>query len=410
MSVRTRPYRLLEAFHLRTDRQVVDRHTLEPMALVEALWKEGGAVGDEWVRGTMAWAACRAGHQMQLRSVRPALRATILHKRMANELRAMDQLLARHDAMLLPGGAHPWMDPAHAAVSGLHGDAGMWASCQRLFGCRSHGWLNSAGSRLFITFQGDEEFTKLHAAVRLLLPIMPALSAASPFLDGRYTGFLDARMEAYLHTHEELPDLMGSLVPEAVFNQEDYYRTVYGPIATALADQEAGELDHELMNVRGAVPHFDQGLLEIRVLDAQECAAADLAIAEFIMVVLKALVGGRWVSTYLQRAWPETDLLAIFLQVIKDGGNTLIANRDYLLMLGMMNTAQLSAHKVWQHLFVELYGELSENAQQQVAHILEHGCLGSRILERTGREPDRDQLRKVYGELAECLRKDRPFP
>ena len=147
--------------------------------------------------------------------------------------------------------------------------------------------------------------------------------------------------------------------------------------------------------------------IEVRVIDGQECAGADLAIAELIVVVLKALCSGRWVSTYLQRAWSEHDLMPLFLQVIKDGGNASLVNRDYLLMFGLMKQEQMSAQKLWQHLFVELYGDLSESCRMHIAHILEHGCLAGRILRHTGKSPDHATLARVYRTLATCLAEDR---
>ncbi|MCC6541080.1 MAG: glutamate--cysteine ligase, partial [Flavobacteriales bacterium] len=145
------------------------------------------------------------------------------------------------------------------------------------------------------------------------------------------------------------------------------------------------------------------------VIDIQECPSADLAIAEMIVAVLKALTTGRWVSTYLQRAWSEDDLLPLFLQVIKDAGNARIANRDYLLMFGRMKQERMTARELWQLLFVELYGDLSDGCRQHMAHILEHGCLAARIVRHTGKEPTADKVRSVYRELANCLHEDRPF-
>ncbi len=221
---------------------------------------------------------------------------------------------------------------------------------------------------------------------------------------------MDSRMEAYLHHQDKLPELMGSLIPEAVFSQEDYYREIFSPIAKAMAPFDTEHvMDHHFANSRGAIARFDRGAIEIRVIDIQECPSADLAIAELIVAVLKALTSGRWVSSYLQRAWSEHDLLPLFLQVIKDAGNANIANRDYLLMFGLMKQEQMSAQKLWQHLFVELYGDLSEGCRQQIAHILEHGCLAARILKHTGKKPSLDKIRGVYTKLANCLEEDKAF-
>ena len=48
-----------------------------------------------------------------------------------------------------------------------------------------------------LPFADDEEFGRLHAAIRIVLPILPALSASSPIADGRPTGMLDTRLDVY---------------------------------------------------------------------------------------------------------------------------------------------------------------------------------------------------------------------
>lgn len=403
---------MLESFGLELEYMIVDRRTLQVRPLVDRLLQpdpEQGVASDI-ERGDMVWRSELATHIFELRSAKPVRNLAKLKRRIKAEIKAVNKLLKEQDAMLLPSGAHPFMDPRSEAQLWQHDRQEVHQLCHELFDLKTHSWSNVYSAHLEVSFHNDDEFAKLHAAARLLLPIIPALSASSPFLEGRYTGFLDSRMEAYLHAQEKHPDLMGSLVPEAVYSQEDYYREIYGPIVKVLAEHDPARiLDHQHMNTRGAVPHFERNMLQLRVMDTQECPSADLAIAEFVVAVLRALTSGRWVSSYVQRAWPETDLLGIFLQVIKDGGNTMIANRDYLLMFGLLRQDQMPAMKLWQHLFVELYGELGENCRQHIGHILEHGCLAQRILKHTGRTPDHASLVKVYGELAKCLKEDSSF-
>ncbi len=411
MQTRARPYRLFEAYGLELEYMVVDKDTLQIKPIVDQLFTGfAGSPVDDLARGTMEWSNELVNHVVEVRNARPARKQASLRSRFAKEVRALNAALAKHNAMLLPSGAHPFMDPEQETILWEHKHHELYKLCDKVFNCRTHGWSNSQSTHLNLSFGGDEEFGKLHAAVRLLLPIIPALSAASPILQGRFTGFLDARMEAYLHAQEQLPELMGPLIPEAVFNQEDYYRIIFGPIAQSLAIHDPDQLlDHHFANTRGAVARFDRGAIEIRVIDSQECPGADLAITEFIAVVLKALTSGRWVSTYLQRAWSENDLLPIFLQVIKDADRTVIANRDYLLMFGLMNQEYMTTRNLWQHLFVELNSELSDGAREHITHILEHGCLARRILKRTGREPDEGTILSTFTELADCLENDRAF-
>lgn len=411
MTTQPKKYKLFEVTGIELEYMVVDRDTLKVLPIVDKLFEDvTGKITSDVERGDVEWSNELVSHVVELKTAKPTKKIPSFRKKFSRDVKAINAVLAKRNAMLLPTAAHPFMDPFTETQIWPHEYNEVYALYNRIFDCRGHGWSNLQSTHLNLPFANDEEFSKLHAAIRLLLPIIPALSASSPILDGKATGFLDSRMEAYLHHQDKLPELMGSLIPEAVFSQEDYYREIFSPIAKAMAPFDTEHvMDHHFANSRGAIARFDRGAIEIRVIDIQECPSADLAIAELVVAVLKALTSGRWVSSYLQRAWSEHDLLPLFLQVIKDAGNARIANRDYLLMFGLMKQEQMSAHKLWQHLFVELYGDLSEGCRQHIAHILEHGCLASRILKHTGKTPDHATLKRVYGELANCLAEDRAF-
>lgn len=411
MNTGKKTYRAFEATGIGLDLMVVDRDTLRPRPIVDDLLKQvAGKSTVEVARGKMNWGIGPAGHILRVMALKPTKNISGSRKKIATEIGVLNAMLSSQNAMLLPTGAHPFMDPATEAVIRTDDRNDVLALYHQHFGGRTQGWCNGLYTHLELPFANDAEFSKLHAATRLLLPIIPALSASTPLLCGKSTGFLDSRLEAHLHHQDELPELMGPFIPEAVFSQEAYYRTIFSPIARSLAALDPSTvIDHYSANARGAVTRFDRNTIEVRVIDGQECAGADLAIAELVVVVLKALCSGRWVSTYLQRAWSEHDLMPLFLQVIKDGGNANLVNRDYLLMFGLMKQEQMSAQKLWQHLFVELYGDLSESCRTHIAHILEHGCLAARILRHTGKNPDHTTLVRVYGTLATCLAEDRTF-
>ncbi len=73
----------------------------------------------------------------------------------------------------------------------------VYEAYDRIFDCRGHGWANPQSVHLNLPLTGDDEFGRLRAAIRLLLPIMPALAASSPVIDGRLTGLMDSRLEVY---------------------------------------------------------------------------------------------------------------------------------------------------------------------------------------------------------------------
>lgn len=407
MSTR-KAFGLFEVTGIELEYMVVDRDTLRASPTVDELFKDvTGSIVSDVERGDVEWSNELVSHVVELKTAKPARRIAAFERKFADEVRAINAVLAKRGRMLLPTAAHPFFDPFTETVIWPHEHNEVYALYNRIFDCRGHGWSNLQSTHLNLPFANDQEFSRLHSAIRMVLPIIPALSASSPILDGKPTGLMDSRMEAYLHHQERLPQLMGSLIPEAVFTQEDYYRAVFDPIGRALAPYDTEHvMDHHFANSRGAIARFDRGAIEIRVVDIQECPGADLAIAEMIVAALKAMVDGRWVSNYLQRAWHESDLLAIFKDVIKDAGQATIANKDFLVMFGLMRE-KATAEELWQHLFTELQGDLSPGARERIAHILTHGCLARRILKQAGPAPSTASITAVYRELAACLNDDR---
>ena len=130
----------------------------------------------------------------------------------------------------------------------------------------------------------DAEFEKLHAAVRILLPIIPGLSASSPIFEGKDTGFKDARMHVYKTNQKEIPEMTGKVIPEQLFSRQDYFDGIFEPINKAIKPYDSENiLDHHFLNSRGAIARFDRDAIEIRVIDIQECPKADVAIAVLII-------------------------------------------------------------------------------------------------------------------------------
>jgi carboxylate-amine ligase len=403
-----KPFGLFAVAGIELEYMVVERGTLRASPTVDQLFKDvTGKITGDVERGDVEWSNELVAHVLEMKTARPTPDIPAFRAKFAGEVRAINALLAKRDLMLLPTAAHPLFDPFTETKLWPHDYHDVYELYNRIFDCRGHGWSNLQSVHLNLPFANDEEFGKLHTAIRLLLPIIPALSASSPILDGKPTGFLDARMEAYLHHQERLPQLMGHLIPEAVLTEEEYYREIFAPIGKALAPFDTkGIMDHQFANSRGAIARFDRGAIEIRVVDIQECPGADLAIAELVVETLKALVDGRWASRYVQRAWHHKDLLKLFKKVIKQAGAARIRNHDFLLMFGL-DKSEATANELWQHLLSEVGQGMSAEGRTCITHILEHGCLAKRILARTGTRPSPEQIIAVYKELAQCLQEDR---
>jgi glutamate---cysteine ligase / carboxylate-amine ligase len=321
----------------------------------------------------------------------PSRRCRSLFER---DVRRINRILERHGARLMPTAMHPWMDPMREAKLWAHEYSAVYAAFDRIFDCRGHGWANLQSTHLNLPFFGDEEFGRLHAAIRLVLPLLPALAAASPLVEGRATGLLDNRLDAYRTNARRVPSVSGRVIPERVFTHERYQKEllerIYGDLAPHDPD---GILREEWVNARGAIARFDRHTIEIRVLDVQECPQADLAIAGLIVKTLTALVAGRYGTPEELMAWEIDPLEAILLATIRDADAAVIEDARYLEMFGMTSRrGGATAGDVWRHLSESLVltGETADDHLfDPLRTILEKGPLARRILRAAGGSPDR---------------------
>ena len=390
--VRNKEIAAFDGYGLAVDYLLVESGSLIPMA--PANIKDAGK--------DASWCVNKTATGIRLSTRTPANGLPAAGDRIVDGVKRMNALVEeRSGGMLLPSGGHPFARIGDAPLSlENHTD---------LFGSRTAGALWTSGTTVEIPFTDEQDFGRLHTAVRMVLPLIPAISAASPFLEGERASGLSARLLAVMDGTPSIPELTGSYIPEVALDQAEYYRIVLEPIARAIADRDLAErIDYHTVNQRAAVASFDQGTIAINVADTQECPGMDAAVAEMTVAVINAMRAGRWVSNYLQRAWHESDLLAILKDVATMGSEAVITNRDFLLMFGKMRESA-TAGELWRDLYQQLREGLSESTRIRIAHILDHGCLAQRILRRTGERPSREGLVDVYRELATCLKEDRPF-
>src|SRR5205085_672277 len=153
----------------------------------------------------------------------------------------------------------------------------------KIFDCRGHGWSNLQSTHLNLPFYGEAEFARLHAAIRMLLPLLPALCASSPILDGKPTGQLDTRLHYYRGNQAKIPSITGKVIPEPIYSSFAYKKSIYKKIEEDIGPFNTNEvLDPIWVSSRGAIPCFDRGSIEIRIMDIQECPSADLAIQTLV--------------------------------------------------------------------------------------------------------------------------------
>lgn len=364
-----------------------------------------GAYQSDVDRGTFCWSNELVRHVLEIKTNEPAPTLWGLAGGFQTEVQAINQRLAALGARLMPAAMHPWMDPRRETQLWPHEYHEVYAAYHRIFDCYRHGWANLQSLHLNLPFANDAEFGQLHAAVRALLPLLPALAASSPLKEGRLTGWLDQRLVEYRTNSERIPSLTGQVIPEPLYTQADYDREVFQRIYRDIAPHDpAGWLQDEFLNARGAIARFGRGSLEIRLLDMQECPLADLALAQLVVATLRALVQERWQPLDRLQSLPTDRLATLLLTTMRDAEEATITDPDLLGALGWRTTTA-SASDLWRHLAEQLgvWNQLSPEESAMLRHIFEQGSLARRILRATGPSPTPQRLRTVYGQLCDCL-------
>lgn len=405
---------LFSAYGVELEYMIVNRSTLNVAPLCDRLIHSvAGSYESEIERGEISWSNELVNHVIELKTNGPAPGLAGLAGLFQSQIEDLDRRLEEFGARLMPTAMHPWMNPDQETQLWPHEFNPVYESYDRIFGCGGHGWSNLQSVHLNLPFSSDEEFGRLHAAIRILMPLLPALAASSPLVDGRRANWLDARMAYYRTNSERVPSVTGRVIPEAVFTHREYKERIFDPMYRDIAPLDPqGILRHEWLNSRGAIARFDRGSIEIRVLDIQECPSADLGVLMLIDAALKALVKERWTPFAEQKNVKTEPLETIFLQCIEKAECAPVADRDYLRLLGIESEDPVLAGGVWKHLFAELGHEFKQRDAKACAAlewILEHGSLSTRILNRLTEGLDVDSLHFIYAELCECLAQGRLF-
>jgi len=311
----------------------------------------------------------------------------------------------------MPGAAHPWMDPYNNFELWPHEYNPIYEAYNRIFNCSGHGWSNVQSTHLNLPFYGDGEFEKLHAALRLVLPLIPAMAASSPVADSELKSFLDFRMEMYRTNSIKIPSITGLIVPEAIFSREKYQSEVLNKMYADIAPHDPDTiLQEEWLNSRGLMPRWDRNSIEVRVMDVQECPKMDLAILEWVVEITKRFISEDLYSLELQKSWHENELYPILLSTIQHGEKAVITNHKYLEIFGL-SSQSVTAGELCKHIFQELNSadSFSADTKEILNLIFEEGPLARRILNSLPQTFQKEDLMNTYYQLCDCLKYGKPF-
>jgi glutamate---cysteine ligase / carboxylate-amine ligase len=402
-----------KGFGIELEYMIVDRDTLSVSAIADRLLRnEPGSTGNDVRRGLLGWSNELVLHVIEVKNLRPIATLSMLPEAFHDEVQHINKRLAQHNARLMPSAMHPWMNPLTDTQLWPHDNNAIYDAYDRIFDSKSHGWANLQSMHINLPFSGDEEFARLHAAVRLVLPILPALAASSPVADAEVKGWADYRMRVYWDNATQIPSISGKVVPETITSQEAYQQRILAPMYRDIAPLDPeGVLQEEWLNSRGAIARFDRSAIEIRVVDTQECPRADIAVAAAACSVVRALYRERRAPLVEQQEMSTAALAGILEACIRDGENTVIDHAAYLRLLGYPES-RCKAGELWRWLVDAMYQDDPLHMaiwNEPLQHILNQGTLSSRILRATGAAPSRARLKAVYAALCDCLEQNRMF-
>jgi glutamate---cysteine ligase / carboxylate-amine ligase len=362
-------------------------------------------------RGLLTWSNELTAHVIELKTTDPVGGFDGLSEAFAEEVREVNRRLAKDGARLLPTAMHPWMAPEESKLWS-HEFNEVYQAFDRIFDCRGHGWSNVQSVHLNLPFSSDEEFGRLHAAIRLVLPLLPALAASSPIVQGKLTGLQDNRLAFYRSNSAKIPRLCGGVIPEPVFTEADYDREIFQPILRDLAPHDPdGVLEAEFSNSRGAIARFSRQSIEIRLLDIQECPAADLAILRVVVALLRELVLEARLSLDNQRRASVAALGPVFHACVEQGDATVVSEPVLLRAFGWEGASHPTAHQLWGCAISRLdpaHGA-SEREQLALKTYLREGTLARRMTAMLERDDGLAGQKKLFRRLVRCLDENRPY-
>lgn len=403
-------YHLFEVFGIELEYMLVKAMTGKVHPSVDKLMKlKTGEIVSDVDNGPIEWSNELAAHVVELKTNGPAKSLDTLDMIFHENILEINNLLKGVNLRLWPTASHPLMNPELEMKLWQHSYSEVYALYNRIFDCKGHGWSNVQSMHINLPFCDDSEFEKLHAAIRILLPILPALSASSPILDGQTTGDLDSRMRLYLTNQKQIPEMTGKVIPEQVFSQKEYQEKIFDPINSAIAPFDKDQiLEHHFLNSRGAIARFDRNAIEIRVLDIQECPLADVAIASFIVEILKDFVNETYSNLKDQKSWYEDILFEILNQSIEHAEEAVIHNKSYLKLFGI-EAESMAVKDIYKHLFEKVSSRLNKRHSEAIEQILVHGSLSTRILKAINNDFSEVNILKVYQKLGDSLSKNELF-
>jgi len=317
-------------------------------------------------------------HVLELIPLVPSERLSDLESSVQGGVREFSRRFAGR-YRLLGLGMHPTLSLDRAQVWD-HGEGEYYTAYDRLFDIRQHGWLNIQALQVNFEYADESRLVSLHNRIRCLLPFLIAVSAASPFVEGKAPGPVDNRLLFYRENQARIPAICNGIVPAPITSIADYRDRLSGMYAELRA-QGAGVLCEEWVASSGVIVRFSRPCIEIKAIDEQECVFSDMALCAFVRALSRA-----------------RDL------TLEEDRDTLVAMTERAIRAG---TAGLEDELAALYRRAEKEATVDERRYLPlVRRRIEEGSLGQVLAERFS---DTGDLQGIMQDLAMCLEENRPY-
>ena len=401
---------LFSRFGIEIEYMICDQETLRVCPISDLILKElAGKIQNEISLGKIAVSNELALHVIELKTDFALTSLDEAPHLFQEVVVRLNEIAKKHKAVLVPTGMHPFMDPMTETKIWEHDYNPIYEAYNSIFNCSGHGWANLQSSHLNLPFASEEEFVLLHRAIRLLLPLFPALSASTPVMEGKKTGMFDTRLFVYKNNQVKIPAIGGKIIPEDIHSFNDYMTMILEPMWRDIAPHDPEELlREEWLNSRAAIARFERDAIEIRVLDTQESPLHDISIHYAIVSMLKDMVERCKHSKTLGKDILTEDLAKLFFETARLGPKAVIDNKSYLALFG-----RKEACSVQELLFELLNPVLQKNPdgvlQKALRTILQEGPLAYRLEKALDNDFSHKNIVHVWKRLSQCLARGETF-
>ncbi|MBD63637.1 MAG: glutamate--cysteine ligase [Halobacteriovoraceae bacterium] len=289
----SKKFSIFSVYGIEAEYMIVNKTTLKVVPMADKIIQKlnQGKIVNEVELGEVSWSNELVNHVLEIKSTIPQSDLVKMESQFHKSIKDVNEILSEYDCQLMPTAMHPWFQPLEETKLWPHGQRDIYKLYDEIFDCKGHGWSNLQSIHINLPYSNEEEFRRLHSAVRCVLPLIPYFSASSPYYEGKPGSLACNRLGFYEKNQAKIPSIIGNIIPEVYENTKKYkemLKTIYQEISVY---DNAKTLQHPWLNSRAAIPKFDVGAIEIRLMDIQESPYMDFTLIHLFIALVKHVAG-----------------------------------------------------------------------------------------------------------------------